>query len=209
MIRIISLLLLCALVSSCKVRIVVPEGGSVKSSSGAYNCASGKTCNIDVVDIFFDETFTAVPASGYTFKSWKKRRKGFCGGKSKPCHLYTSGFAGNNPLMAFLESKEVFYLQPRFEKTSSSSCSLYAGNSGYCAEGTFPTCEPPRNQMLQILNGMTYEEVVKIAGCHPSLSALGSGAAVYVWGPNEFWVYSTVAFGNQSGGTPTVMQVGL
>lgn len=114
---------------SCKIRIVVPEGGKVSSESGAYNCKSGKTCNIDVVDIFFDETFTATPSKGYKFKSWKRwsgKKKGFCGGNSKPCRLSTSGFDAFPVLMSVLESDDVFYLKPLFKKTAT-ACS--AGGS--------------------------------------------------------------------------------
>lgn len=102
--------------ASCKIRIQVPEGGVVTTSSGAYQCDAGTVCKIDVVDLFFDETFTAQPADGYTFKSWKKKKRGLCGGKSTPCRLYTSGFEGHEALMAILESDEVFHLKPVFEK---------------------------------------------------------------------------------------------
>jgi hypothetical protein len=128
--RWIAVALAILMVASCKIRIVVPEGGSVTTSSGAYTCAAGKTCNIDVVDLFFDETFNAVPANGYEFSSWKKRAQGFCGGKSGPCRLYTSGFEGNEALMHFLENDEVFYLQPVFELTNvSMPAHLYAVNN--------------------------------------------------------------------------------
>ena len=66
-------------ITGCKIRIVVPEGGRVTTSSGAYNCTAGKTCDIDVVDIFFDQTFTAQPAQGYDFTGWQKRDRGLCG----------------------------------------------------------------------------------------------------------------------------------
>jgi hypothetical protein len=108
---------------ACKVRIVVPEGGQVALQSGSY-CPSGKTCEIDVVDIFFDETFTAVPSTGYKFQSWAKRDRSLCGGNARPCHLFTSGFAGNDFLMAFLGTEDIFYLQPVFEKLAASVLSI-------------------------------------------------------------------------------------
>jgi len=114
-----SLLVLCTVLAltSCKLRIVVPEGGSVTTSSGAYHCAAGETCDIDVVDFYFDENFTAVPADGYAFKAWRKGDRRFCGNDPKPCHLLTTVFTGNwvSAIQEFLNSSdEVFYLQPMF-----------------------------------------------------------------------------------------------
>jgi hypothetical protein len=116
------------MIVSCKVEIIVSEGGSVMSSSGAYNCAAGKTCTIDVVDLFFDETFTAVPANGYEFSSWKKRDDGFFGGETSPSvRLYTSDFSTFPVLLTFLETDNVFYLEPNFALPSPSTISI-AGN---------------------------------------------------------------------------------
>jgi hypothetical protein len=114
------LIVLCAILAltSCKLRIVVPEGGSVTTSSGAYHCAAGEKCNIDVVDFYFDETFAAVPADGYAFKAWRKKGdRRFCGNDPKPCHILTTVFTGDwvPAIQQFLDaSDEVFYLQPIF-----------------------------------------------------------------------------------------------
>ncbi|MCB1697718.1 MAG: hypothetical protein KDI34_15935 [Halioglobus sp.] len=113
-------IVLCAIsaLTSCKLRIVVPEGGSVTTSSGAYHCAAGEKCDIDVVDFYFDETFAAVPADGYAFKAWRKKGdRRFCGNDPKPCHILTTGFTGDwvPAIQQFLDaSDEVFYLQPIF-----------------------------------------------------------------------------------------------
>jgi hypothetical protein len=119
MYRLLVYLLAVALLAGCKVKITVPEGGRVTTSSGAYSCDAGSVCMIDVVDIFFDETFIAEPLQGYKFKSWKKKDRGLCGGNSKPCRLITSGFEGNEALMAFLENDQIFYLKPVFQKLAS------------------------------------------------------------------------------------------
>lgn len=97
-------LLLVALAISataCKVHITVPEGGKVVDANGATVCEAGQTCEIQVVDIFFDEEFTAMPADGFRFVHWDKVHRGFCGRKEEPCHLYTSAFEGQDALMAF------------------------------------------------------------------------------------------------------------
>jgi len=103
--------------AGCKVHIVVPAGGEVLSQSGEYRCQAGQTCRIEVLDLLFDETFEAVPNEGYAFERWLNRERGFCGGKSDPCRLVTSGFAGNDILLSILASDDVFFLQPIFRLT--------------------------------------------------------------------------------------------
>ena len=104
-----------AALSACKLEITVPDGGSVRSESGAYFCRTGDTCTIDVVDFFFNESFVAEPAVGYTFTGWRSNERGLCGGNDGKCKLSTTRFFGNPVLLAFLESDEVFYLEPEFE----------------------------------------------------------------------------------------------
>lgn len=104
------------MLSACKVSIEVPTGGSVSSASGAYDCPENTVCVIDVVDLFFDETFTAVPAEGYQFTEWKKRDRGFFAFETNPSvRLYTSDLEGIPALAAFLETDDVFYLEPSFQ----------------------------------------------------------------------------------------------
>ena len=118
LVRSIVLVLMAMSIVSCKIKIVVPEGGRVVSESGAYNCSSGTTCKFDVVDTFFSETFTAVPADGYEFHIWRKRANALCPGTSTPCNLSTEGFGEFPALMAVLESNDVFQLKPVFVKPS-------------------------------------------------------------------------------------------
>ena len=116
--RILVLLAAALLVTSCKLKIVVPQGGTVSSNSGDYNCSPEQPCKIEVVDTFFNETFTAVPAEGYQFHSWKKVENGLCGGSTEPCTLSTNGFDANPALMEVLESDQVYNLKPIFIKPS-------------------------------------------------------------------------------------------
>lgn len=104
-------------ISSCKIKITVPEGGRVVALSGAYTCEAGETCVIDVIDAFFDETFDAKPAAGFTFAAWRKKDLAFCGGDNSVCQLSTAEFPGT-PLMQFLESEKVFYLEPVFGRSN-------------------------------------------------------------------------------------------
>ncbi|MBT4518482.1 MAG: hypothetical protein HOC23_00635 [Halieaceae bacterium] len=121
-IRTIVLLILLSFLAGCKLQVVVPVGGTVTTASGTYTCAAGQTCEIDVVDLLFDETFTAVPDDGYQFDQWKKKQggRGFCAtvsARHSPCRLYTSFFGGWPNLFSFLATDEVFYLEPVFSRT--------------------------------------------------------------------------------------------
>jgi len=100
--------------SGCKLEIRVPHGGTVISTDGAYICEAGQTCIIDVVDLFFDETFVAEPAPGFSFTGWRDRDRYLCGGEVTPCSLSTGEFEGNPALLSILESDETFFLVPRF-----------------------------------------------------------------------------------------------
>lgn len=100
--------------TGCRLEITVPEGGKVITKSGAYECASGQVCTIDIYDIFFDEEFIASPAQGFRFTRWKKKKFSFCGNKMTPC-LVDSSYSDRHPnLMKILESDMVFYLEPVF-----------------------------------------------------------------------------------------------
>lgn len=107
------------LLAGCKIVIQVPAGGQVITQSGGYKaCAAGKTCVIDVSDLFFNEVFVARPASGYEFKHWKKKDRAFCGGEKGSCALQSAPLGTDPGLMALLESSERFFLQPVFVKKS-------------------------------------------------------------------------------------------
>jgi hypothetical protein len=118
----ITVIAMTVLIGACKIRVLVPEGGHVVSSSGSFNCPALGDCEIDVLDIYFDETFRANPESGWRFSYWSPVFRGFCGGKKGSCHLSTRGFHSNPGLISMLESDAVFYLVPVFEPLSRESC---------------------------------------------------------------------------------------
>lgn len=106
---IVGLVLAC---TSCKIEITT-SSGQVRSDSGAYICKANETCVIDVVDTFFNETFTAIPRQGFTFTAWRTRPDALCGGSDTPCRLTTEGVDGT-PLSDILESDQKFFLEPVF-----------------------------------------------------------------------------------------------
>ena len=114
-VKLLALALVPAL-QACKVEVEVPKGGRVVTESGSFVCKASETCEIDVVDTFFEETFVAQPNPGWMFRRWEEVPSGFCGNKIGPCPLSTAGFENSENLMSVLESDRVFYLKPVFER---------------------------------------------------------------------------------------------
>lgn len=112
----------------CKVVVESPAVGHVETKSGVHFCPANSTCEIDVVDSYFDEEFIAVSDDpNYRFKEWKTQKGGFCGGITTGCRLSTKLFAGNDGLLAFLETEQRFYIEPIFEKLSEDSQKVSEG----------------------------------------------------------------------------------
>lgn len=114
--KLFSSVLLCFFLlalAGCKIKITVPEGATVMTLSGRFQCTGGEMCVIDVVDTMFDETFTVVPPDGLAFAGWRKDDRFLCGGSTDDCRLFTTTFPGT-PLVAFLETDEEFFLEPTF-----------------------------------------------------------------------------------------------
>ena len=110
----LAMILATTVATGCKLRILSPENGEVVSLSGSRDCQTDEICEIDVVDLFFNDTFTAVPATGFIFNGWKKADGHFCGGSNKPCVLTTRIFDGFPVLESFLATDSVFSLSPEF-----------------------------------------------------------------------------------------------
>ena len=127
------------LLAGCKIEIIVPEGGRVTTLSGAHSCEAGETCEVSVSDIFFDETFVAEPAEGMHFSGWDKIDRGFCGGSTNNCRLFTTTFGDSPFLMAFLENdNQVFHLNPTFTEGGAgfAACEFVQSSPG----GEFDVC---------------------------------------------------------------------
>ncbi|MDG1314621.1 MAG: S8 family serine peptidase [Flavobacteriaceae bacterium] len=100
----------------CRLEIIVPEGGRVTSASGNYNCDEASTCQADITDGDFEETFTALPNAGYRFVSWSKTQSNVCEGVGGSCKLSLRAlpFSLRNRI---LNSSSVGRLVPVFEAT--------------------------------------------------------------------------------------------
>lgn len=117
LIRAVFFLSLILSITGCKLRIDSPEGGRIQSESGAFGCSSGQTCEIDIIDFFFDETFAAIPEEGHFFRKWEAGDQRLCGGRiAQLCRISTIGQENNLTVQQFLESDGVFLLKPIFNR---------------------------------------------------------------------------------------------
>lgn len=104
--------------AGCKIVIEVPPGGVVEATTFENDCSANSVCEIDVVDANFEEDFEAEAEPGYQFLGWRTDDRYFCGGSMQSCSLSTQGFAGNDNLLAILQSDQEFFLSPIFRKPS-------------------------------------------------------------------------------------------
>ncbi|MBT4521318.1 MAG: right-handed parallel beta-helix repeat-containing protein [Halieaceae bacterium] len=209
--REISILILLSVLAGCKLQIVVPVGGTVTTASGTYTCLAGEVCEIDVVDLLFDETFIAEPDSGYEFLEWKKKAggRGFCATESSrqsPCRLYTSFFANWPNLFAFLATDDVFYLEPAFMLEPAPITAIYVSPDGDDAnDGSLATplktFEGARNKVRILIDGTSDITVYFRAGTYVfdqtvTLGTQDSGSAsqsiTYAAYPGETPVFTSL-----------------
>ena len=98
----------------CRIDIAVPEGGIVVTESRALMCAQSTQCSMEVHDTAFNETFVAIPDTGFLFSGWVKQHLALCGGSLDSCQLDASLAADSPTFTALIDSDAVVYLQAQF-----------------------------------------------------------------------------------------------
>ncbi|MDC0361962.1 thrombospondin type 3 repeat-containing protein [Halioglobus sp.] len=106
--------------------------------SAAIDCSAGQVCDVNVSDIFFDETFVAEPAPGWHFAGWKARQGGLCVAETGDCRVDASEF---EDLSILDDPGVIHYLEPKFvvDRTtdgivSSGSQSVMQGGANFDLE---------------------------------------------------------------------------
>lgn len=133
----------------CKIEVVAPFTGSVTTKDGSFSCSAGEKCVVDVVDVFFDQTYIPIPLDEYDFIRWQEGHKLLCGRAKTPCHLFTSGFSENEDLLGVLETDQTFYLRPVFRKKTHKT---KAGNSSMCTDYNLAKGEGNKNLLTVTRN---------------------------------------------------------
>jgi len=104
------------LLQSCRIGTATFDGGDVISASGTRDCTQGRTCEFQVNDTNFSETFTAQPRPGYEFVKWRAGEGHLCGDSTNPiCFVSNVAGEGDPNVEALVESDTMFYLIPEFE----------------------------------------------------------------------------------------------
>jgi hypothetical protein len=113
--NVILVLAIAALITACKLAIIVVEGGEVQST-GSGTCIASAICVVDVTDPNFSETFTAIPHDGWNFIKWNSGRRFFCRDSTDPeCTLSFEGYEETEAVQEMVDSAEMFYLMPIFK----------------------------------------------------------------------------------------------
>ena len=108
-----------SLLSACKLVVIVEEGGGVQSASGLRDCTTVGTCEFEVSDTSFSDSFTALPGSGFQFVRWQDGGGFLCGNSVNPvCPLSNTNLEGNAGAEAFIASDEAVTIKPIFERVS-------------------------------------------------------------------------------------------
>lgn len=109
-----------AILTGCKIEITSPNVGYIANAEGETVCQTGVRCTVDVTRSgTFDETYTAVPLSGYEFSGWLEKHQGFCGGSLGSCRLTSEPIKNNERLSPILDTNRVFFLEPQFRRIQS------------------------------------------------------------------------------------------
>ena len=113
----LTVLALTGILSGCFLTVDVNKGGKVESSLG--ECAEFISCTYEVTDTSFDESFTAIPNSGYTFSHWRGGDKYQCPGSENPvCQVSNTGLAGNANAEAVIAGNSEYKIEPVFTRNS-------------------------------------------------------------------------------------------
>ena len=130
------IVVLLLLVQGCRITQVVPEGGSIRSASGSYDCDAGQTCVVEIAGIPFSETFTGIADPGYRFVGWQLGEKSLCAGQLTPCALQSIP-------ETFTALAVDTFLRPQFEPEGAAVSINSSSASGYYSQTYSPVPERP------------------------------------------------------------------
>ena len=114
----LSTLLLLSTLASCKLGVIVVDGGQVTSGSSG-TCMAQTNCVHEITDTNYTETFTAVPAIGWNFLRWNTGGDFLCGDSTNPvCVVSTVPLTGIPVGESIIASQQSFYIMPVFEENN-------------------------------------------------------------------------------------------
>ena len=115
MARTLFILFVAAVMTGCKIAVIVPSGGQLFASNPAHSCSEGNVCEFDinVGQLPFSESFTAIPKEGYEFEKWSDGSGFLCGKSTNPiCAVNIGDSAVGAVVVALFQSG---YVMPIFK----------------------------------------------------------------------------------------------
>jgi hypothetical protein len=115
MTRTLFVLFVAAVMTGCKIAVIVPSGGQLFASNPAHSCSEGRVCEFDINagQLPFSESFTAIPKEGYGFEKWSDGSGFLCGKSTNPtCTVNIPDNAVGAILVALFDSG---YVMPIFK----------------------------------------------------------------------------------------------
>ena len=114
--RLLVVLALVGLISGCKLALLVTAAGDVTTPLGTHDCLGPNTCEIEISDATFTQSFTAEPREGYEFKEWSSGPGFLCAGSTdSTCVVSNEMFLGNTTAENFIARNDYYYLMPLFD----------------------------------------------------------------------------------------------
>jgi hypothetical protein len=119
--KLLLLISIAALMTACKLAVIVVEGGEVQATEGGELtvsdiCMEGTICIVEVNDTNFNMKFYAIPDAGWYFEKWNSGDRLFCADSTTlGCKLSLTAAKGNAGIETLVASPETFYLMPVFK----------------------------------------------------------------------------------------------
>ena len=84
--RALFIVFIATVLTGCKIAVIVPSGGDLISSNPAHICSERSVCEFDInmSQLPFSESFSAIPKEGYEFEKWSDGSDFFCGKSTNP-----------------------------------------------------------------------------------------------------------------------------
>lgn len=108
-------LFVAAVMTGCKIAVIVPSGGDLISSNPAHSCAEENVCEFEINagQLPFTESFTAHPKPAHEFEKWSDGSDFLCGNSTDPtCTVNINDGAFGVLLTALFDSG---YVMPIFK----------------------------------------------------------------------------------------------
>jgi hypothetical protein len=173
------------LVASCKLAVILVEGGEVQSI-GSGTCITsptvpqtGTVCIHEVADTTYSETFTAVPDTGWEFVKWNTGGGFLCPDSTDPtCVVSNVLLAGNSVAEAIVASDAAYYIMPIFAESGLPITDTVTANGKEWAQ-------------VELFYNLSWDEIDAVCASNPCVEGSvlnGYNMTGWTWASNSDFV---------------------